>query len=733
MPDPRWFNPGDEAFDPASLPTERDGAASVVHNGRLYLLGGYGPGYGSELDSVISYSPATNDWQTHEDLDSEVSFYVTAASDGSHIYALRPNGNLIRYDPSSGETDLGASGVVGGHPVVIVDDRVYCGLTSPTPRYYDITAGTWHDAPGVSPFGINEEYGLALAWRGTIIVVPPMSEETWAYAPDRGSWSRLPDLPEPVLYSLLLEYRDEVNIIAGHSPGGGSGVVWVLTRDRSAWVEAEDDELPVSIAGHAGGTVLGRLVIAGGYDYDEDDITTDVRMFGEPLNVLEGIVSVPLFPMSTTGEAAIIATVDVVGGPGRAAELPIVLMTGGHQVEAQADINVDVVGPTAIIPPITDPGDPPGGDDDTIADPGDGEWEGDIELDEDERLTSTYSMNHSLGGGATGRAESPYKGEFYVPAHVPMPPVLVANAGYSWTQGGDILYRRAFADVAAEEALGTTILGELMPLDQIRAWRAGESPICLFPLDADLCEGVGASDPGSGVMPGPKDPFLPTRLQLAQQAASEAGVGLVLYDGPGLWAVRRRVPIEYRTEGKTAMQVVQEMLLVSNPRYWYSMLSMHVDGRVLPAATGASAGDHWGGAPGDPGGPDGHPPDTSGDGDGDGEGGPPPELGPQPVGLEGEGSIVHDRGMRPVRELRFVSSQSQGFMTPAQVRGMMELYESGAAFELETDLLVPLGEPARTYTVRFKSDDVPVFTPATPKGDLYYFDVLLLVGEPEEV
>lgn len=84
-----------------------------------------------------------------------------------------------------------------------------------------------------------------------------------------------------------------------------------------------------------------------------------------------------------------------------------------------------------------------------------------------------------------------------------------------------------------------------------------------------------------------------------------------------------------------------------------------------------------------------------------------------------------DWGLATTRQLRFVSSETQGFLTAAQVTDLLALYEAGAAFELETDLLAPLGQPAVTYAAAFDPEIEPIFTPATPDGNLYRFDLVL--------
>jgi hypothetical protein len=89
---------------------------------------------------------------------------------------------------------------------------------------------------------------------------------------------------------------------------------------------------------------------------------------------------------------------------------------------------------------------------------------------------------------------------------------------------------------------------------------------------------------------------------------------------------------------------------------------------------------------------------------------------------------VEDWGLGTHRLVRLASSANQGFVTHDQLIGLMELYEAGATFELETDLLKAHGGPPDTYTARFDPEsEAPVFAPATPGGDLYVFDIMLMI------
>lgn len=86
-----------------------------------------------------------------------------------------------------------------------------------------------------------------------------------------------------------------------------------------------------------------------------------------------------------------------------------------------------------------------------------------------------------------------------------------------------------------------------------------------------------------------------------------------------------------------------------------------------------------------------------------------------------------DWGLTTTSAVRFVSSETQGFLTATQVAALQALYETGAAFALTTDLLSPLGQPAVTYAAVFDETVEPLFTPATPGGNLYRFDILVRI------
>jgi hypothetical protein len=80
-----------------------------------------------------------------------------------------------------------------------------------------------------------------------------------------------------------------------------------------------------------------------------------------------------------------------------------------------------------------------------------------------------------------------------------------------------------------------------------------------------------------------------SRLEVAKAAAAAAGFSLIRFgDAPNQ---HKPVDAEYKTLGKTAMSVIQELLYGGNPRTWATTDTLYVDSREIPAgATGAPTG-----------------------------------------------------------------------------------------------------------------------------------------------
>lgn len=92
--------------------------------------------------------------------------------------------------------------------------------------------------------------------------------------------------------------------------------------------------------------------------------------------------------------------------------------------------------------------------------------------------------------------------------------------------------------------------------------------------------------------------------------------------------------------------------------------------------------------------------------------------------------FLYDGGLTaPGRSVRFVSSETQGFLTPAQVTDLETLYENGGAFQIDTDLLGAYGSAPVTYNALWQPGTVPIFPLADLVGNLYFLDLPVIVKE----
>ncbi|WP_296231531.1 phage tail protein [uncultured Pseudomonas sp.] len=92
----------------ASMPAARgDGVGCTVHDGKIYVMGGLGPGTSDFLSSVFCYDPASNAWSTLQSMPVGLRFPVVV-SIGAYIYVSGGERkedaravDLHRYDPAA--------------------------------------------------------------------------------------------------------------------------------------------------------------------------------------------------------------------------------------------------------------------------------------------------------------------------------------------------------------------------------------------------------------------------------------------------------------------------------------------------------------------------------------------------------------------------------------------------------------------------------------------------------
>lgn len=135
-------------------------------------------------------------------------------------------------------------------------------------------------------------------------------------------------------------------------------------------------------------------------------------------------------------------------------------------------------------------------------------------------------------------------------------------------------------DMAA--ALDTLITSELLTPDEQGVIIDADTTNDLCPDDLDKTlgesqENKSASGVLSSVVGGP------TAEVIARRALSLIGVSLVILDGPGIYQKSRYIK-RYRSLLKTVGQVLDDTILISQPRTWFADGTLFVDGRAFSTA-----------------------------------------------------------------------------------------------------------------------------------------------------
>jgi len=137
----------------ASMPAGRgDGVGCTVHDGKIYVMGGRGPGTNDYFSSVFCYDPASNSWSTLQSMPVALRFPV-AVSIGAYIYVSGGERkedaravDLHRYDPAANAwialaprplavQTLGQGGAIAGRLHLIGNDGSH--------QAYSPDADTW--------------------------------------------------------------------------------------------------------------------------------------------------------------------------------------------------------------------------------------------------------------------------------------------------------------------------------------------------------------------------------------------------------------------------------------------------------------------------------------------------------------------------------------------------------------------------------------------------------------
>lgn len=276
-----------------------------------------------------------------------------------------------------------------------------------------------------------------------------------------------------------------------------------------------------------------------------------------------------------TSDAFLTVTLDVTGGPGVSADLLVTFNTG-RVVTSNALVSVDVgTAPAAWAPPppVTPPGVSPVVPPRTLAPEEQTVYP---VMNGADQYELTWRFGTQLAGTVTsyGANSDPQPEDGFNLDGTP-------TASLDWGNEPPVTRTHAYPQPTVELA-STESLPELMPIEELPDGNMLSG--CLSPHATSLCSGSNLSIRCATIALLPT--VLPTRLELAQTAATELGLTLTIQGGTsGLTNPSGLVDEDYRTLGKTLQQVLDDLLLGAGAPVWYAPGTVIIHGGGLPTAT----------------------------------------------------------------------------------------------------------------------------------------------------
>lgn len=453
------------------------------------------------------------------------------------------------FGGTPGDTQIGtAADDEGGRLYVYTYDSVF---ESGWFGYYDTDTDTWES---LNPNPVQPMSGVSgVVYNGKIYFAGGLDQYSnrtnslWVYDIDSGIWERGGRLPFP-------EGSPHLAITSVVIPDGDEAALVTFGVNFSSY----------------SGTL---------YSYPIE---------AAPIDLVEAFVdiSVNIVLDIDTSEANLIIEFDVPGDDVVTADLLITFTTGRPIVEANAIITVNIPGEEALPawpPESVSPGEPEGSDPifptnlpSSEAAPVFPQISGSDE----------YSFSWGVDSQLTGTAM--IFGEEGIPT--PEPDFVVEGSptvSIEWGETPPTTRTHSWEAVTAELA-NSFELPELIPIPTEGV--GGPDMIlgdCLRPHMATLC---GAADIQERCLSIELvNELMPTRLELAYAAATEAGLSLVILHGlSGLVSPTSQVRSDYRTEGKAPMQVIRDMLLGGGAYHWFAPGLIIVNGGGLPLGASLS-------------------------------------------------------------------------------------------------------------------------------------------------
>lgn len=289
------------------LNTPRAGAASVVLDGKIYVLGGKSLD-NKVLNTVECYDPANQVWLENAIPPFKKERYNAAAvAFNGKIYLIggRSAEEILEevevYDPVQNKWE-GVQNIHEareGHVAFILNNHIYIiggqeneyELTKEI-EWYDEARDKWEEEnkkcpfPRVAQFGasVNDLYYMFGGY------YYGMSKESyrWNKQNMHKSWEQLPSLSQPRAYGATVVKDDSIFLIGGETPSGKSDLVEVFDVSNESFQTGPP--LPSPRSGLSGVALNDTIYVMGGYDNETGNPTVEVNILAETATAIEPLV-----------------------------------------------------------------------------------------------------------------------------------------------------------------------------------------------------------------------------------------------------------------------------------------------------------------------------------------------------------------------------------------------------------------------------------------------------------
>lgn len=583
-----WYERGaGGAFDPVGPPESHSRPGFFVHDGELWLLGG------TNQSAVHSYDPYTNTWTTHNPLaGNHAPAAQSAVLDGVAYYTI--DGEFRSYDLATGASSILAEPAGGSaryRSMVAVGGLIYWALDlDGEGQVYDPVADSWS---AITPAPTGESFGPgALATDGTYIytfMTDPGADYVYRYDPSTDSWTTLgqdllADDSERTINAGMAYYDGKLYMVGGSNQDGsfssasqithlfdiGTAAYEAFPDTNDFWtapaigfvddilIVAQDSNIEVYAESPPGGETVVESTLEVTHEVSNRQLHVS-HTVGWPIETMLPVSHVVQRWNADAG-AVLLTTHQVIAGVDHTLRLT-------HEVGAPEG----VASAAPSLGPVTT---------------------GDLQERVGGSISASLARHDGVhpSGGVVALEQHKVTADDQWRTYRVAWSVPDAPYGKGWSEQ-DGVPAATLRTPDASAPLDDTILPELVRKPILTStgitFKVPDvEQAFLTDLEAPLGSRELASEEDCAART-PLDGWgRQTRLDLAREAAAEAGIVLVVLGN--VPNAGRYVEWDYTTEGATAASVIQDMLLASGPRVWYGVGRMTVDARLFARGTGST-------------------------------------------------------------------------------------------------------------------------------------------------